>query len=210
MSGFVHFELAAEEKKEGPRGAASVLSLLSFFSFAIFSVFFFSFSLLISLLLFFETLPGVDQGGCAVVTAGWSDRVGLCRRRAGGRAIIESQLYLRAGNPVGTLRTNTDRLVSDFRRRRRRARNRPDARARLEFGAAAAARDRLAAGESAEGIERSRGNGKRKEGTDSLGENFDSITPIESRKSRSTLLRRARRLKTEIFFIEFVHREIST
>jgi len=60
----------------------------------------------------FETVPGVDQAECVVVTPGWSDRVRLCRSRARGRAIIESQLYLRTGNPVGTLRTNTDRLVS--------------------------------------------------------------------------------------------------
>ncbi|KYN10324.1 hypothetical protein ALC57_17511, partial [Trachymyrmex cornetzi] len=59
-----------------------------------------------------STVPGVDQAECVVVTPGWSDRVRLCRSRAGGRAIIESQLYLRAGNPVGTLGTNTDRLVS--------------------------------------------------------------------------------------------------
>lgn len=66
------------------------------------------------LIIFFfsETVPGVDQAECVVVTPGWSDRVRLCRSRAGGRAIIESQLYLRAGNPVGTLGTNTDRLVS--------------------------------------------------------------------------------------------------
>lgn len=64
------------------------------------------------LFFFAETVPGVDQAECVVVTPGWSDRVRLCRSRAGGRAIIESQLYLRAGNPVGTLGTNTDRLVS--------------------------------------------------------------------------------------------------
>lgn len=63
-------------------------------------------------LFFSETVPGVDQAECVVVTPGWSDRVRLCRSRARGRAIIESQLYLRAGNPIGTLGTNTDRLVS--------------------------------------------------------------------------------------------------
>ena len=87
----VLFEIGRRRQKER--------ALFDFFSF-------FSFSFC------FKTVPGVDQAECVVVTPGWSDRVRLCRSRAGGRAIIESQLYLRTGNPVGTLGTNTDRLVS--------------------------------------------------------------------------------------------------
>lgn len=95
----VLFEIGRRRQKD--RALFDFFFLLFFFFLSFFLFF-----------LFFETVPGVDQAECVVVTPGWSDRVRLCRSRAGGRAIIESQLYLRARNPVGTLGTNTDRLVS--------------------------------------------------------------------------------------------------
>lgn len=80
------------------------------FHFLCFFFFWGSFLFCFFFFLFFSVIPGVDQADVSSLPrAGQtvSDRVVV-----GGRAIIESQLYLRAGNPVGTLGTNTDRLVS--------------------------------------------------------------------------------------------------